>query len=77
MSKLQQNGRHNGHAFILVPCHVCDELVKLHGLEFQGRKIIIKEAKTPPRTLVNELSSSTVANDQQSMHKMLPTINYV
>ena len=26
MSKLQQDGRHNGHAFILVPCHVSDEL---------------------------------------------------
>ena len=46
MSKLQQNGRHNGHAFILPPCNVCNELVKLHGLEFHGRKIIIEEAKT-------------------------------
>ena len=41
MSKLQQNGKHNGHAFILAPCHVCDEFVKLHGLEFHGRKTII------------------------------------
>ena len=64
MSKLQENGRHNGHAFILAPCHVCIELVKLHSLEFQGRKIIIEEAKTPPRTLLNELSTSAVANDQ-------------
>ena len=63
ISKLQQNGKHNGHAFILAPSHVCNELVKLHGLEFQGRKIIIEEAKTPPRTLLNELSTSAVAND--------------
>ena len=41
MSNLQQNGKHNGHPFILAPCHVWDELVKLHGLEFHGRKIII------------------------------------
>ena len=65
------------HTFILAPCHVCNELVKLHGLEFQGRKIIIEEAKTPPRTLLNELSTSAVANDQQNMHKMSPTINDV
>ena len=67
MSKLQENGRHNAHAFIafiLALCHVCNELVKLYGLEFQGRKIIIEEAKTPPRTLLNELSTSAVANDQ-------------
>ena len=77
MSKLQQNGRHNCHASILAPCHVCSELVKLHGLEFHGRKIIIEDAKTPPRTLVNELSRNAVANDQQSMHNMHPIINDV
>ena len=66
MSKLQQNGRHNAHAFILAPCHVCNEPVKLLGLEFHGRKIIIEEAKTPPRTLSNELSTSAVVNDQQN-----------
>ena len=54
MSKLQQNGRQNGHAFVLAPCHVCDELVKLHGLEFHGRKIVIEKAETPHKTLVNE-----------------------
>ena len=67
----------NGHTFILAPCHVCNELIKLHGLEFYCRKIFIEEAKTPPKTLLNELSTSTVANDQQNMHKMPPTINDV
>ena len=57
-SKLLQNGRHNSHAFILALCHVCNELVKLHGLEFYGRKIITEEAKTALRTLLNELSTS-------------------
>ena len=64
MSKVQQNGRHNDHAFILAPCHVCNELVKLHSLEFHGRKISIEEAKTPPRTLLNELCTSAIANGQ-------------
>ena len=63
--------------FILAPCHVCDDLVKLHGLKFHGRKIIIEEAKIPPRTFVNELFTSAVANHQQIMHKMTPTINNV
>ena len=49
MSKLQQNGRLNGNAFILAPCYVFNELVKLHSLEFNGRKIIIEEAKTPTK----------------------------
>ena len=71
MSKLQQNKRHNGHVFISAPCHVYDELVKLHGLKFNGRKTIIKEIKTSPGPLVNELSRKAVANDQQSMHKSL------
>ena len=77
MSKLQQNGRHSGHAFILATCHVCNELAKFHGLEFHGRKIIIEEAKTPHRTSVNELSRNAVANDQENMHKMPSAINGV
>ena len=77
MSKLQQNGRHKGHAFILAACHVCNELVKLDGLEFYGHKTVIEEAKTLPRTLLNELSTSSVANDQQNKRKMPPTINDV
>ena len=36
ISKLQQNGRHNGHAFIWASRHVSDELVKFQGLEFHG-----------------------------------------
>ena len=47
------------------------------GLEFYGRKIIIEEAKTPPKTLVKELSTSPLANDYQSMHKISPTFDDV
>ena len=53
----------NGYGFILAPCHVCRELVKLHGLGFSSRKIIIEEAKTPPRPLINKLSTSALGND--------------
>ena len=45
MSNLQQNGGHNGPAFILAPCHVCEELVKLHGLEIMTVKLLLKMVK--------------------------------
>ena len=57
MSNLQQNGSHNGHVFILARYHVCDELVKLHGLEFQGRNFIIEKAKTSPMIYRQQMTS--------------------
>ena len=42
-------------------------------MEFHGRKIMIEEVKTPPRDLVNRLST----NDQKSMYKMPHLINNV
>ena len=42
---LQQNGGHNGDAITLAPCHVCDELVKLHGLAFHAVKLLLKKPK--------------------------------
>ena len=78
MSKLKTIESHNCHAFVSAPGHICDELVKLHDLEFYGPKIIIiEEAKTLPRTFFNKLSKNVVANDQQSMHKMSPSYNDV
>ena len=37
----------------------------------------VKLLLTPPSSLLNDLSTSAVANDQQNMHKMPPTINEV
>ena len=53
---------------------ICDELLKLHGLKFYGLKTIIEEAEIPPTSLINKFSTNTLANEQQSMHKMPPTI---
>ena len=44
MWKLEQNGRHNGHAFILATCHFCDELVKLTE-DFTAAKLLLKKLK--------------------------------
>ena len=89
MSKLRRNGRHTGHAFILAPCHVSNELVKLLNWDFTAVKLLLKkpkhhlgntttsEAKTPPRTSVNKLLIKTAANNQQGMYKMPHTIKDV
>ena len=42
---------------------------------FTATKLLLKKPKTPPRTLLNELSTTVVANIQRNMHKMSPTIN--
>ena len=70
MSKLQQNGRHSSHAFVLLPCHVCDELVKLHGLEFHVRKSIIEDL-IEDQNLIN-LSSCIMNN----IYKINQTVTY-
>ena len=32
-----------------MPRHVSDELLKLHGLGFKGKMLVIEKAKTPPK----------------------------
>ena len=59
--KLQQNRRINVYEYILVPCYVCHDFVKLHSLEFHGCKIIVEQAKTT-RTLAIKLSTTDVEN---------------
>ena len=38
-----------GVAYLKVPRHVSDELLKLHGLGFKGKILVIEKAKTPPK----------------------------
>ena len=35
-----------GFAFITVPCDVCTEILKLNGIEFFGRELVIELAKS-------------------------------
>ena len=32
-----------------MPRHVSDELLKLHGIGFKGKILVIEKAKTPPK----------------------------
>ena len=42
----KSTGKHRGFAFITTPYHVHDELLKLNGVEFKGRPIVVETAKT-------------------------------
>ena len=46
---LGNTGKQRGFAYITVPEHAVKELLKLYGIEFNGRKLVIKKAKTPPK----------------------------
>ena len=34
--------------YVEVPRHVCDKLLKLHGIGFKGKMLVIEKAKTSP-----------------------------
>merc|ERR1712142_622984 len=44
----EKTGKSKNFAFVNVPEHVHNELMKLNGIEFYGRQIVIEEAKTKP-----------------------------
>ena len=45
----QQTQKTKGHAYITAPKHVCDELVKLNGVEFKGKFLFIEITKVKPK----------------------------
>ena len=45
----ENTGKKRGFAYVKVPRHVSDELLKLHGLGFKGKMLVIEKAKTPPK----------------------------
>lgn len=44
----EKTGKSKNFAFVNVPEHVHAELMKLNGIEFYGRQVVIEEAKTKP-----------------------------
>ena len=53
----QQTQKTKGHVYITTPKHVCDELVKLNGVEFKGKFLFIEIAKVKPKvTNPNEIN---------------------
>ena len=41
----QQTHKTRGHVYIIAPKHVSDKLVKLNGVEFKGKFLVIENAK--------------------------------
>ena len=44
----EQKSKCKGYAFVTVSTHISDELMKLNGLEFTGKNIVIEEAQKRP-----------------------------
>ena len=51
-----------GHLYITAPKHVCVELVKLNGVEFKVKFLIIKNAKVRPKVTNPNLTNFTSPN---------------
>ena len=45
----ENTGKKRGFAYVKVLRHVSDELLKLHGLGFKGKMLVIEKAKTLPK----------------------------
>ena len=43
----RKTGKNKGIAFVLSPDHVHNELLKLNGIEFHGKSLVLEEAVSP------------------------------
>ena len=63
-----QNTGQNGHAYIIAPNHVTEELIKLNELKLKGRNlIIIEEPATKPRTLHSNINKFMSPNRYEAL----------
>ena len=49
MPLLGNTRKRRGFADITVPEHLVKELLKLNGIELNGRNLVVEKAKTPPK----------------------------
>lgn len=62
----EKTGKSKNFAFINVPEHVHSELMKLNGIEFYGRQLVIEEAKTTKNDDENNEENKENRNKQRS-----------
>ena len=60
----EKTGKSREFAFISCPDHVCNELIKLNGIDFLETCIIVKEA-TSTRSRVNQVVTNSVTRRPQ------------
>ena len=72
----QQTQKARGHVYITAPKHVCDQLVKLNGVEFKDKFLIIEDVKVRPKvtnlnlinfTSPNQFKPLTFVNDSPDL----------
>ena len=44
----EQPGKSKGYGFVTVLTHISEELMKLNGLEFTGKNVVIEETRKKP-----------------------------
>ena len=55
----ENTGKKRGFAYVKVPRHVSDELLKLHGIGFKEKILVIEKAKTLPEAKsINEVNQN-------------------
>ena len=67
----EKTGKSRGFAFISCPDHVCNELIKLNGINFLESCIIVKEA-TSTRSRVNQGATNSVTRRPQVVVNQFP-----
>ena len=68
--QLHSSGRCKRYVSVELPVHVFNEIIKPNGADFHGNKLIVEEAKTPPRTFQ---SSNTIIKSSNLLEP-LPNI---
>ena len=64
---LKKLGKKRGFAYVKVPRHVSDELLKLHGLGFKGKMLVTEKAKTLPKAKnINRVNQNICPQTQPS-----------
>ena len=61
---LSKSGLSRGFAFITAPDHMCTELIKLNGIDFNSRRLTIEEAQVK-RVQKEEAQTERVINLKQ------------
>ena len=69
MPLLGSTGKRRRFAYITVPEHVVKEFLKLYSVEFNGRKLVIERAKTPPK-------KTTGKNTQALLQMQSPAVDF-
>ena len=69
----ENTGKRRGSTNVKVPRHVSDELLKLHGIEFKGKMLVIEKAKTLPKARsINGVNQNICPQTQPSQKEFYP-----